>query len=96
MEGGAVRSRWDYGYQLTELANRTTLIDNLGANVTHIAAVAEAFTAPEAQAWELTRALGAEYVVVVFGGLAAYQSDDLNKLVWMCRLADEHFPTQPR
>ena len=50
----------------------------------------------EAQAWELTRALGADYVVVVFGGLAAYQSDDLNKLVWMCRLADEHFPTQPR
>jgi len=44
-----VRYRWDYGYQLTELANRTTLIDNLGSNATHIAAVADAFTAPEAQ-----------------------------------------------
>jgi hypothetical protein len=41
------------------------------------------------------RAMGVDYVMVVFGGHAAFDSDDLNKLVWMCRIADEQFPTTP-
>jgi dolichyl-diphosphooligosaccharide--protein glycosyltransferase len=43
-----VMAWWDYGYQITAMANRTTLVDHLADNPTHIARVAKAFTAPEA------------------------------------------------
>jgi hypothetical protein len=31
--------------------------------------------------------LGVDYVLVVFGGVVGYQSDDLQKFPWMVRIA---------
>ncbi len=40
-------SWWDYGYQITGMANRTVLVDNFTANTHHIATVAKAFSSNE-------------------------------------------------
>lgn len=35
------------------------------------------------QGWKIYRSLDVNYVVVVFGGLVGYPSDDINKFLWM-------------
>lgn len=87
-----VASWWDYGYQTTAMANRTVIVDNNTWNNTHIATVGRAFAAPEAKAWEIYRELDVDYVLVVFGGLIGYPSDDINKFLWMVRIAGGVFP----
>ena len=85
-------SWWDYGYQLAAMSNRTTLVDNNTANNTHIATVGRAFASSERDAAEMLRALDVDYVVVTFGGVVGFSSDDMNKFLWMIRIAeaDEH------
>ena len=78
---------WDYGYHLNALANRTTIVDNNTWNTTHIARVAQALASSENDALPILRELDVDYVMVVFGGLTGYASDDLKKFVWMLRIA---------
>jgi dolichyl-diphosphooligosaccharide--protein glycosyltransferase len=85
-ESARILSWWDYGYQLSALANRTTVIDNNTWNITQIATVGKALTANETVAYDILQRLDVDYVVVVFGGLAGYGSDDLNKYMWMVRI----------
>lgn len=41
-ENAKVMSWWDYGYQITAMANRTILVDNNTWNNTHISRVGQA------------------------------------------------------
>jgi dolichyl-diphosphooligosaccharide---protein glycosyltransferase len=82
-----VMSWWDYGYQLANMANRTTLVDNNTWNNTHIAQVGKAFASDEQEAHRILSALHVDYVLVYFGGVAGYSSDDINKFLWMVRIA---------
>jgi len=77
---------WDYGYQLNALANRTTYVDNNTWNNTHIARVGQAFASSEEDAMKILRELDVDYVMVVFGGMIGYPSDDMNKFLWMVRI----------
>jgi dolichyl-diphosphooligosaccharide--protein glycosyltransferase len=81
-----VMSWWDYGYQITAMANRTVLVDNNTWNNTHIALVGKAFSSREEVAIEIMRKLDVDYVLVIFGGLTGYASDDINKFLWMVRI----------
>jgi hypothetical protein len=36
----------------------------------------------ESDAVEIMRRLDVDYVLVIFGGLSGYQSDDINKFLW--------------
>lgn len=81
----------DPRYQLSALAHRTTLVDNAAWNVTHVARVARTFALPEEHAAAEMRALDADYVVVMFGGLAGYGSDDVAKFLWMLRVAADTY-----
>ncbi|CAI0543466.1 unnamed protein product [Linum tenue] len=87
-----VASWWDYGYQTTAMANRTVLVDNNTWNNTHIATVGTAMSSPEKQAWEIFHSLDVKYVLVVFGGVVGYPSDDINKFLWMVRIGGGVFP----
>jgi dolichyl-diphosphooligosaccharide--protein glycosyltransferase len=82
-----VLSWWDYGYQMAAMSNRTTLVDNNTWNNTHIATVARALASSEEDAWPVLDSLDVDYVLVVFGGKTGYQSDDINKFLWMVRIA---------
>ncbi|CAB3978078.1 dolichyl-diphosphooligosaccharide--glycosyltransferase subunit STT3A [Paramuricea clavata] len=85
-EDAKIMSWWDYGYQITAMANRTILVDNNTWNNTHISRVGQAMSSPEEKAYEIMRELDVDYVLVIFGGLTGYASDDINKFLWMVRI----------
>lgn len=81
-------SWWDYGYQITAMANRTILVDNNTWNNTHISRVGQAMASSEEKAYEIMRELDVNYVLVIFGGLTGYSSDGKYNLV---RQLYQHF-----
>ena len=99
-------SWWDYGYQISGMANRTTLVDNNTWNNSHIAMVGRAMASNEDDAYEIMQELGVDYVLgkifilvkrvklclVIFGGLLGYSGDDINKFLWMVRIAEGEHP----
>lgn len=87
-----IMSWWDYGYQITGMANRTVIVDNNTWNNTHIATVGRAMASSEAQAYEIAQSLDANYVLVIFGGYSGFSRDDISKFVWMIRIAAGVFP----
>ncbi|KAJ4461514.1 putative Dolichyl-diphosphooligosaccharide--protein glycosyltransferase subunit STT3 [Paratrimastix pyriformis] len=87
-----IMSWWDYGYQITAMANRTVIVDNNTWNNSHIATVGSAMASREEDAYPIMRALDVDYVLVVFGGLTGYASDDINKFLWMVRIGGGVFP----
>eukprot|EP01087_Luapelamoeba_hula_P014258 TRINITY_DN4154_c0_g1_i1.p1 TRINITY_DN4154_c0_g1~~TRINITY_DN4154_c0_g1_i1.p1 ORF type:complete len:745 (+),score=118.79 TRINITY_DN4154_c0_g1_i1:102-2336(+) len=87
-----IMSWWDYGYQITAMANRTVLVDNNTWNNTHIAQVGKAMASREDKAYEIMQALDVDYVLVIFGGVIGYSSDDINKFLWMVRIAGSTDP----
>lgn len=84
--------RWDYGYQITAMGNRTVIVDNNTWNNTHIATVGRAMASSEADAYPIMRQLDVDYVLIIFGGLSGYSSDDINKFLWMVRIGGGVFP----
>jgi dolichyl-diphosphooligosaccharide--protein glycosyltransferase len=85
-------SWWDYGYQITGMGNRTTIVDNNTRNNSHIATVGMAMASREHKAIEVIRRLDVDYVLVVFGGMIGYSSDDINKFLWMVRIGGGVYP----
>ncbi|CDJ51085.1 oligosaccharyl transferase STT3, putative [Eimeria brunetti] len=51
-----------------------------------------AFASEETEAFAIAQDLDVDYVFVVFGGMARFASDDLNKLIWMIRIASGVYP----
>jgi len=87
-----IMSWWDYGYQISAMGNRTILVDNNTWNNSHIAQVGKAMASTEENAYKIMRALDVDYVLVIFGGLTGYASDDINKFLWMVRIAGSTDP----
>ncbi|KAG0528101.1 hypothetical protein BDA96_06G289400 [Sorghum bicolor] len=87
-----IMSWWDYGYQITAMGNRTVIVDNNTWNNTHIATVGRAMSSYEDEAYEIMQSLDVNYVLVVFGGVTGYSSDDINKFLWMVRIGGGVFP----
>jgi len=87
-----VMSWWDYGYQIVAMANRTILVDNNTWNNSHIAQVGKAFASSEEKAIQIMRQLDVDYVLIIFGGMTGYASDDINKFLWMVRIAGSTDP----
>ena len=84
---------WDYGYQITGMANRTVLVDNNTWNFTHIAGVGKALASSEEDGHTIARFMGADYMLVVFGGMTNFSGDDIAKFMWMIRIAAGEFPS---
>lgn len=91
-----VMSWWDYGYQIAGMGNRTTLVDNNTWNNSHIALVGKAMSSNETAAYEIMRMLDVDYVLVIFGGVIGYSGDDINKFLWMVRIAEGEHPKDIR
>ncbi|KAK2720009.1 dolichyl-diphosphooligosaccharide--protein glycosyltransferase subunit STT3A-like [Artemia franciscana] len=85
-EDAKIMSWWDYGYQITSMANRTVLVDNNTWNNTHISRVGQAMASSEENASLIMQELDVDYVLVIFGGLTGFSSDDINKFLWMVRI----------
>jgi dolichyl-diphosphooligosaccharide--protein glycosyltransferase len=89
-----VMSWWDYGYQIGGMADRPTLVDNNTWNNTHIATVGKAMSSSEEVSYPIMRQHEVSYVLVVFGGLIGYSGDDINKFLWMVRIAEGIWPEE--
>ena len=87
-QNAKIMSWWDYGYQIGGMADRPTLVDNNTWNNTHIATVGKAMSSREEVSWPIMRQHEVDYVLVVFGGLLGYSGDDINKFLWMVRIAE--------
>ncbi|KAF8638407.1 hypothetical protein AX17_002232 [Amanita inopinata Kibby_2008] len=93
-EDAVVMSWWDYGYQIAGMADRPTLVDNNTWNNTHIATVGKAMASNEDVAYPILRKHDVDYVLVLFGGLLGYSGDDINKFLWMIRIAQGVWPDE--
>lgn len=89
-----IMSWWDYGYQIGGMADRPTLVDNNTWNNTHIATVGKAMSSREEISYPILRQHDVDYVLVVFGGLLGYSGDDINKFLWMVRIAEGIWPDE--
>lgn len=89
-----VMSWWDYGYQIAGMADRTTLVDNNTWNNTHIATVGKAMSSREEVSYPILRKHDVDYVLVIFGGLLGFSGDDINKFLWMVRIAEGVWPEE--
>jgi dolichyl-diphosphooligosaccharide--protein glycosyltransferase len=87
-----ILSWWDYGYQMSAMANRTVLVDNNTWNNTHIATVGRALATTEEEAYPILQSLDVDYVLVIFGGVTGYSSDDINKFLWPVRIGSGVYP----
>ena len=50
----------------------------------------------ESAAYEIMRMLDVDYVLVIFGGVIGYSGDDINKFLWMVRIAEGEHPKDIR
>lgn len=93
-EDAKIMSWWDYGYQIGGMADRTTLVDNNTWNNTHIATVGKAMCSSEDVAYPILRQHDVDYVLIIFGGVLGYSGDDINKFLWMVRIAEGIWPDE--
>lgn len=93
-EDAKVMAWWDYGYQIGGMADRTTLVDNNTWNNTHIATVGKAMSSSEEVSYDILRKHDVDYVLVIFGGVLGYSGDDINKFLWMVRIAEGIWPDE--
>ena len=85
-EDARVMAWWDYGYQITGIANRTSVADGNTWNHEHIATLGRILTAPQEEAHSYARHL-ADYVLVWAGG----GGDDLAKSPHLARIGNAAF-----
>ncbi|KAI9720705.1 MAG: oligosaccharyl transferase stt3 subunit [Chrysothrix sp. TS-e1954] len=93
-ENAKIMSWWDYGYQIGGMADRPTLVDNNTWNNTHIATVGKAMSSREEVSYPIMRQHEVDYVLIIFGGLLGYSGDDINKFLWMVRIAEGIWPEE--
>ncbi|MEM1938147.1 MAG: STT3 domain-containing protein [Candidatus Caldarchaeum sp.] len=94
-----IASWWDYGYWITIIGEKITLIDNATINTTQIGDVAHAFMSDERTAMEIFRKHNVTHVVIyvthqfvvqggqAFGRLLGF--GDEGKWIWMLRIANQ-------
>ena len=86
-----IMSWWDYGYQISSIGGRGCHADGNTNNFTHIGIIGMTMSSPEPVSWRLARMMEADYMLVIFGGAAQYSGDDINKFLWMPRIANQTF-----
>lgn len=85
-------SWWDYGYQIAGMSNRPVIVDNNTWNTTHIATVGASLATEEEESFRICKMLDANFVLIIFGGYSGYSGDDINKFIWMIRIAGGYYP----
>ena len=63
-------------------------------HLAHIATVGKAMSSSEEVAYPILRKHDVDYILVIFGGLIGYSGDDINKFLWMVRIAQGVWPEE--
>ena len=86
---------WDYGYWVTILGNRTSIVDNATLNSTQIGEIGYAFMSNETVAYKIFKKLGATHVLIFVTHVSYGQEarllgyGDEGKWIWMLRIAEQ-------
>ncbi|MHA1835435.1 MAG: STT3 domain-containing protein, partial [Candidatus Odinarchaeia archaeon] len=91
-EDKVILSWWDYGYWITAVGNRTSLMDNGTFNYTQIATLGKALISGDVEALHILREYGVDYILVHFGYFLNPLSGDEGKWIWMVRIASDYYP----
>lgn len=59
-----------------------------------IATVGKAMASKEEVSYPILRKHDVDYVLVIFGGLLGFSGDDINKFLWMVRIAEGVWPNE--
>lgn len=103
--GSVVMAWWDYGYWITTLGNRPTIIDNATINTTQVALVGKAFISNDTVAIPIMKKFNVSYVLVFSSMFLAYYLWTYNKWrfgywgdevkwIWMAEIG-YGLPTEP-
>ena len=84
-EDARIMAWWDYGYQITGVANRTTIADGNTWNHEHIALLGKCLTSTQAKSHKIVRHL-ADYVLAWSTSHAGMMGDDIAKSPHMARI----------
>jgi dolichyl-diphosphooligosaccharide--protein glycosyltransferase len=99
-ENAIVASWWDYGYWITGLSERTTLIDNATLSTWQVELMAKIFLSNPDESWRMLQDWNVDYVIVFVAGekFPTQQSDeflyllggggDESKLQWFIKISD--------
>jgi len=99
-ENAVIASWWDYGYWITTLSDRTTLVDNATLGTKQIKKMATMFMSSPNDSWQILKEMNADYVVVFFSSTYIGNSDqsiplyqiggggDESKIFWMAQIAE--------
>merc|ERR1711871_1542629 len=85
-EDARIMSWWDYGYQIAQISNRTTLADGNTWNHEHIALLGKILVSNVTKSHSIVRHL-ADYVLVWSTRFAGNPGDDIAKSPHMARIA---------
>lgn len=98
-ENAIIASWWDYGYWITTLSERTTLIDNATISTWQIERVAKIFLSSPDEGWKMLEEWDVDYVVIFVSGEkypTANENEflyvlggggDVSKLPWFMKIA---------
>jgi len=95
-----IASWWDYGYWITTMSERATLVDNATISTSQIQKIAKIFLSTPSDAWKMLQEMESDYVVVFVAGQKLNIQDerslytlsgggDESKKQWFMRIAGE-------
>ncbi|MCV0399554.1 MAG: hypothetical protein K5785_06100 [Nitrosarchaeum sp.] len=96
-----IASWWDYGYWITTMSERTTLVDNATLSTVKIQNIAKIFLSNPDEAWRMLNEAGATHVVIFISGQKLNVEHegkplyilgggaDESKKQWFMRIAEE-------
>ena len=65
-ESAIIASWWDYGYWITTMSERTTIVDNATLSTEQIQKMAKMFMSTPDESWHMLKEMNADYLVVFF------------------------------
>ena len=81
-ENSVIASWWDYGYWITTMSERTTLIDNATISTWQIEKMAKIFFSHPDEGWKMLKNWNVDYVVIFVSG-EKYPTVDENEFLYV-------------
>ena len=102
-ENAVIASWWDYGYWITTISDRTTIVDNATLSTTQIQRMAQMLMSTPDNSWNVLKEMNADYVVIFVSAqkindnvedklYVLGQGGDESKSPWFAQIGD--FPVE--
>ena len=82
-ENAVIASWWDYGYWITTMSDRTTIVDNATLSTLKIQKMAKMFMSTPDNSWNILKEMNADYVVIFLN--AEKINDNLEDKLYVLR-----------